>query len=153
MSCPSYSITLTVEASIIIAPSIITPFPSPEDTPFLITETPAADRNTIPSQTSQPQPLRAHTPTTNSRRAFTLIGQDTVCDLNLPDGSIAGDRIQFKSQTTGRHKRSSSHGMPVKNNFLPVSNPSSATAMQITIMTQIQPIQFNLVREATSQQT
>jgi len=69
----------------------ITPFPSPEDIPFITTETPQS----IETQSEEPQPILAtatarptRTPPPTQGAPFTLTGQDTVCDPNLPDGLL-----------------------------------------------------------------
>ncbi len=71
--------------------STITPFPSPEDVPFIFTETPQqietqfTEPQIIPGSAT-PRPTRTPLPTQGS--PFVLIGQDTVCDINLPDGLL-----------------------------------------------------------------
>ena len=69
----------------------ITPFPSPEDVPFLLTETPQQIETQfiepqIISGTTTPRPTRTPQPTQGT--PFALIGQDTVCDVNLSDGLL-----------------------------------------------------------------
>jgi hypothetical protein len=66
----------------------ITPFPSPADIPFTLTETPeiAQTQSTAPPQpvlnTPTPRPTRTTVPTQGAR--FQLTAVDTVCDTNLP---------------------------------------------------------------------
>ncbi len=84
------SVSVIVEAPV-DNPSTITPFPSPEDALFLFTETPQPIETqfTAPqtiSGTATPRPTKTPLPTQGA--PFTLIGQDTVCDINLPDGLL-----------------------------------------------------------------
>lgn len=71
--------------------SAITAFPSPADLPFVITETPevietpSIETHPVLS-TITPRPTRTPLPTQGA--PFQLIGQDTVCDPNLPDGLL-----------------------------------------------------------------
>ncbi len=72
---------------IAVEPSI-TPFPSPADLPFVLTETPETiETRSIQTQvvvnTATPRPSRTPLPTRGA--PFRLIGQDEVCDPNLPD--------------------------------------------------------------------
>ena len=69
----------------------VTAFPSPEELPFITTETPQF----IETQPSEPQsiPVTAtlrptKTPLPTQGAPFTLTGEDTVCDPNLPDGLL-----------------------------------------------------------------
>jgi hypothetical protein len=69
----------------------VTLFPSPEDIPFQFTETPelieTQSSEILPSpDIATPRPTRTLIPTQGA--PFTLIGQDTVCDPNLPDGLL-----------------------------------------------------------------
>lgn len=82
--------TQTIESfeSVAVEPSIITPFPSPADLPFVLTETPEIiETQSIQTQviqnTTTPRPTRTPLPTRGA--PFRLIGQDEVCDPNLPD--------------------------------------------------------------------
>ena len=66
-------------------------FPSPADLPFVLTETPEIiETQSIETQavlsTATPRPTRTPPPTHGA--PFRLIGQDTVCDPNLPDGLL-----------------------------------------------------------------
>lgn len=69
----------------------ITPFPSPSGLDFVLTETPEIIE-TLPAETqpplipSTPRPTRTPPPTQGP--PFRLIGQDTVCDPNLPEGLL-----------------------------------------------------------------
>lgn len=69
----------------------ITPFPSPSSLDFVLTETPEIIE-TLPAETqpplvtSTPRPTRTPPPTQGP--PFRLIGQDTVCDPNLPEGLL-----------------------------------------------------------------
>lgn len=69
----------------------ITAFPSPADMPFVETWAPEIIQ-TIPAETqlpfvtSTPRPTRTPPPTQGP--PFRLIGQDTVCDPNLPEGLL-----------------------------------------------------------------
>jgi len=89
---PPTSIPLTENiASPVVGEPPITPFPSPEDIPFIITETPQfietlLIETPIISGTATPRPTRTPLPTQGA--PFKLIGQDTVCDINLPDGLL-----------------------------------------------------------------
>lgn len=70
-----------------VEPSI-TPFPSPAELPFVLTETPeTVETRSIQTQvvvnTATPRPTRTPLPTRGA--PFRLIGQDEVCDPNLPD--------------------------------------------------------------------
>ena len=69
----------------------ITAFPSPADLSFVLTETPEISKhNRSETQavlnTATPRPTRTPLPTQGA--PFRLIGQDTVCDPNLPDGLL-----------------------------------------------------------------
>jgi len=71
--------------------STFTPFPSPEDASFIITETPqfietqpGETQIVVNTATSRP----SKTPPPTQGVPFKLIGQDTVCDPNLPDGLL-----------------------------------------------------------------
>lgn len=69
----------------------ITAFPSPADLSFVLTETlePVETRPAepqLPLVTSTPRPTRTPPPTQGP--PFRLIGQDTVCDPNLPEGLL-----------------------------------------------------------------
>lgn len=69
----------------------ITPFPSPAELSFVLTETPetietAPAETGPPLVTSTPRPTRTPPPTQGP--PFRLIGQDTVCDPNLPEGLL-----------------------------------------------------------------
>jgi len=71
--------------------STVTPFPSPEDIPFIFTKTPQQ----IETQFTEPQtisgtvtPRPTKTPLPTQGAPFILIGQDTICDINLPDGLL-----------------------------------------------------------------
>lgn len=69
----------------------ITAFPSPADLSFVLTETPEpvetrAVETQLPLVTSTPRPTRTPPPTQGP--PFRLIGQDTVCDPNLPEGLL-----------------------------------------------------------------
>lgn len=69
----------------------ITAFPSPADLSFVLTETlePVETRpveTQLPLATSTPRPTRTPLPTQGP--PFRLIGQDTVCDPNLPEGLL-----------------------------------------------------------------
>lgn len=72
--------------------STITPFPSPADIPFNVTETPQvfetplAETQTVILNTPTPRPTRTAVPTQGA--PFQLSGLDTVCDTNLPDGLL-----------------------------------------------------------------
>jgi len=81
--------------------SSITPFPSPEDIPFVLTETPeiigispsgtpSLEAEFITPQaapnTATPRPTRTALPTQGA--PFRLTALDTVCDPNLPEGLI-----------------------------------------------------------------
>lgn len=78
------------EPPVDIEPDATLPSP-PEDLPFDLTETPqvvstqSAETQTIPS-TATPRPTRTPPPTQGA--PFRLIGQDTVCDPNLPQGLL-----------------------------------------------------------------
>jgi hypothetical protein len=66
----------------------VTAFPSPADLSFVFTETPEiAETNPVETQTvlstATPRPTRTPLPTQGA--PFRLIGQDTVCDPNLPE--------------------------------------------------------------------
>jgi hypothetical protein len=66
----------------------LTVFPSPADLSFVLTETPeiietAPAETQPPLVTSTPRPTRTPPPTQGP--PFRLIGQDTVCDPNLPE--------------------------------------------------------------------
>lgn len=69
----------------------ITAFPSPAEFSFVLTETPEIIQ-TLPAETqfplvtSTPRPTRTPPPTQGP--PFRLIGQDTVCDPNLPEGLL-----------------------------------------------------------------
>jgi hypothetical protein len=69
----------------------LTAFPSPSDLSFVLTETPEVIE-TAPAEpgpplvTSTPRPTRTPPPTQGP--PFRLIGQDTVCDPNLPEGLL-----------------------------------------------------------------
>lgn len=71
-------------------PSVTVP-PSPEDLPLVLTETPQVV-STLPAETQPPantvppRPTRTQPPTQSA--PFRLIGQDTVCDPNLPEGLL-----------------------------------------------------------------
>jgi hypothetical protein len=69
----------------------ITVFPSPVDLPFVVTETPETiETQPVDTQaglnTATPRPTRTPLPTQGA--PFRLIGQDTVCDPNLPEGLL-----------------------------------------------------------------
>jgi len=69
----------------------ITVFPSPADLPFVLTETPEiietqSNETQAVLSTATPRPTRTPLPTQGA--PFRLIGQDTVCDPNLPDGLL-----------------------------------------------------------------
>jgi hypothetical protein len=72
--------------------STITPFPSPADIPFDVTETPQTfetpfvETQTTNLNTPTPRPTRTALPTQGA--PFQIIGLDTVCDSNLPDGLL-----------------------------------------------------------------
>lgn len=69
----------------------LTLFPSPADLTFVLTETPEiAETQFIETQpvlsTATPRPTRTPLPTRGA--PFQLIGQDSVCDPNLPEGLL-----------------------------------------------------------------
>lgn len=69
----------------------VTSFPSPEDLPFVLTETPESIVTQVIAPpavlvTSTPRPTRTPIPTRGA--PFRLVGQDTVCNPNLPDGLL-----------------------------------------------------------------
>lgn len=71
-------------------PDVTVP-PSPEDLPLVFTETPQAvstqpAETQPPAITATPRPTRTQPPTQGA--PFRLIGQDTVCDPNLPQGLL-----------------------------------------------------------------
>ena len=68
-----------------------TALPPPADLPFLLTETPGSietlsGETQTTFSTATPRPTRTPPPTQGA--PFRLIGQDTVCDPNLPDGLL-----------------------------------------------------------------
>jgi len=72
-------------------PSALTPIPSTEDSTSIITETlqtieTQSNEPTIIPSTATPRPTRTLLPTQGA--PFKLIGQDTVCDSNFPDGLL-----------------------------------------------------------------
>ena len=72
----------------------ITAFPSPEDIPFVLTETLESpdipETQSIATQLviSTPTPRPTRTPLPTQGAPFRLISADTVCDPNLPDGLL-----------------------------------------------------------------
>jgi len=71
----------------------ITPFPSPADIPFELTETPQVfETASIETQTnnvlSTATPRPTQTPLPTQGAPFKLTALDTVCDTNLPDGLL-----------------------------------------------------------------
>jgi hypothetical protein len=83
--------TATIEnVEPIDAEASITPFPSPANVPFDITETPPAfetpsNPGEAPTILSTATPRPTQTPLPTQGAPFQLIALDTVCDLNLPD--------------------------------------------------------------------
>lgn len=71
----------------------ITPFPSPADAPFILTETPELiETPSLEAQFITPQanpntatPRPTHTALPTQGAPFQLVALDTVCDSNLPD--------------------------------------------------------------------
>jgi len=85
---PPITPTFDVIVPLVTEPSI-TPFPSPEDIQFVITETPiieSVETPFVPTQpipnTATPRPTRTPLPTQGA--PFRLTALDTVCDSNLP---------------------------------------------------------------------
>jgi hypothetical protein len=81
------------EPSVFIPGPTNTPPPTPEELPFLSTETPSGNLEEIlPTATEivivtpTPRPTRTAVPTVSA--PFALIAQDPVCDANLPDGLL-----------------------------------------------------------------
>ncbi len=67
--------------------STITLPPPPPDAPIVLTETSQAPAETQPIPiASTPRPTRTAIPTPGA--PFTLSGQDSICDSNLPDGLL-----------------------------------------------------------------
>lgn len=88
---PPFVIPPTSTPERIETEAAITPFPSPEDLSFVPTETPQVtstqSAETQPhANTATPRPTRTQPPTQGA--PFRLIGQDTVCDPNLPEGLL-----------------------------------------------------------------
>jgi hypothetical protein len=63
-----------------------TPLPTSPDTSVLLTETPQAIETQPIISESTPRPTQTSIPTLGA--PFTLTGQDTICDSNLPDGLL-----------------------------------------------------------------
>lgn len=88
---PPFVIPPTRTAEVVETDAGITLLPSPEDIPLIPTETPQ-DFSTQPAETGPPavtitpRPTRTQPPTQGA--PFRLIGQDTVCDPNLPEGLL-----------------------------------------------------------------
>jgi hypothetical protein len=88
---PPFVMPPTSTAEEFVAEPSITVPPSPEDLPFVLTETPQVV-STQPAETQPPantvpaRPTRTQSPTQGA--PFRLIGQDTVCDPNLPEGLL-----------------------------------------------------------------
>jgi hypothetical protein len=81
----------TPTVAVVEAEPSITLFPSPEDLSFAPTETSQVTSTQIfetgpPASTATPRPTRTQPPTQGA--PFRLIGQDTVCDPNLPEGLL-----------------------------------------------------------------
>lgn len=88
---PPFVIPPTPTAEAVETEAGITLFPSPEDIPFVLTETPQIT-STQPAETQPPAstvtPRPTRTPPPTQGAPFRLIGQDTVCDPNLPEGLL-----------------------------------------------------------------
>ena len=88
---PATSTPITGNINPIDSEPTVTLFPSPEEIPFEFTGTPEP----IETQSGEPQPVPGtatprptRTPLPTQGAPFALIGQDTICDPNLPDGLL-----------------------------------------------------------------
>lgn len=70
----------------IAATSTLTPLPNPLDFPFEVTESPQPIETQPTVDAPTPRPTQTPVPTLGA--PFTLSGQETVCDPNLPDGLL-----------------------------------------------------------------
>lgn len=85
---PPFVVPSTPTVAVVEAEPSITLFPSPEDVSFIPTETPQvistqSAETQPPANTATPRPTSTQPPTQGA--PFRLIGQDTVCDPNLPE--------------------------------------------------------------------
>jgi hypothetical protein len=79
-------ISSTVEVVNVLESPIVVVTSSPRDTTFVSTETPERIQTQTLVAAPTPRPTRTPIPTAGS--PFALIGQETVCDTNLPDGLL-----------------------------------------------------------------